>query len=63
MIPWPALLALITLPEAYALIQIMLHKTDTASLHQAQGRTAKLHGRLGFLMVAGWLIYIVVGLL
>jgi 1,4-dihydroxy-2-naphthoate octaprenyltransferase len=58
-IPWTALLALITLPEAYRLIQIIYTKTDTALLHQAQGRTAKLHGRIGLLIVLGWLIDLV----
>jgi 1,4-dihydroxy-2-naphthoate octaprenyltransferase len=57
-IPWPALLALITLPEAYALIQIIRRQTETALLHQAQGRTAKLHGRFALLMVLGWLLYL-----
>jgi len=58
-IPWTTLLALITLPEAYNLIQIIYTKTDTALLHQAQGRTAKLHGRIGLLIVLGWLIFLI----
>ncbi len=58
-IPWTTLLALITLPEAYRLIQIIYTKTDTALLHQAQGRTAKLHGRVGLLIVLGWLVYLI----
>jgi 1,4-dihydroxy-2-naphthoate octaprenyltransferase len=58
-IPWTTLLALITLPEAYQLIQIINTKTDTALLHQAQGRTARLHGRIGLLIVLGWLIYLI----
>ncbi len=56
--PWPTLLAFITLPEAYRLIQIIHTQTDTAMLHQAQGRTARLHGRLGLLIVAGWLVFL-----
>lgn len=58
-IPWTTLLALLTLPEAYRLIRIVNTKTDTALLHQAQGRTAKLHGRIGLLIVLGWLIYLI----
>jgi 1,4-dihydroxy-2-naphthoate polyprenyltransferase len=58
-IPWTTLLALITLPEAYRLIQIIYTKTDTALLHQAQGRTAKLHGRIGLLIVLSWLVYLI----
>lgn len=57
-IPWTTLLALITLPEAYRLIQIVNTKTDTPLLHQAQGRTARLHGRIGLLIVLGWLVYL-----
>ena len=57
-LPWTLLIALITLPEAYRLLQIISTSTDTAMLHQAQGRTAKLHGRIGLLMVIGWLAYI-----
>jgi 1,4-dihydroxy-2-naphthoate octaprenyltransferase len=55
-IPWPALIALLTAPEAYRLIQIVNTRTDTASLHQAQGRTARLHGRFGLWLVVGWLL-------
>lgn len=58
-IPWPALLALLTLPEAARLIQIVTTRTDTPSLHQAQGRTARLHGRFGLLLVIGWLLFLV----
>lgn len=58
-IPWTTLLALITIPEAYRLIQIVYTNTETALLHQAQGRTAKLHGRIGLLIVLGWLAYLV----
>ena len=54
--PWPTLLALVTVPEARRLIQIVTTQTDTALLHQAQGRTAKLHGRVGLMIVVGWLI-------
>ena len=56
--PWPTLLALLTLPEAYRLIQIILYQRDTAALHQAQGRTARLHGRLGLFIVLGWLLFL-----
>jgi 1,4-dihydroxy-2-naphthoate octaprenyltransferase len=58
-LPWPALIALVTLPEAARLIQIINTSTETALLHQAQGRTAKLHGRVGLLIVLGWLIYLI----
>lgn len=55
-IPWPTLLACLTLPEARHLIQIVNTTTENAMLHQAQGRTARLHGRFGLLLVVGWLL-------
>lgn len=57
-VPWTALLALITLPEAYRLMQIVTSTTDTQQLHMAQGRTARLHGRFGLLYVVGWLVMV-----
>src|SRR5699024_2408375 len=59
-IPWPALLALLTIPEAARLIDIITTSGDSLLLHQAQGRTARLHGRFGFLIVAGWALWLVV---
>jgi 1,4-dihydroxy-2-naphthoate octaprenyltransferase len=56
--PLTTLLALITLPEAYRLVQIYFTRTDTPMLHQAQGRTARLHGQFGLLIVIGWLIWL-----
>jgi 1,4-dihydroxy-2-naphthoate octaprenyltransferase len=58
--PWTTLLAFITLPEANRLIQIVRTSTDSQKLHMAQGRTAKLHGQFGFLIVIGWLIWLLV---
>ncbi len=54
--PITALLVLITLPEAYRLIRIITTSTETPLLHQAQGRTAKLHGQFGLWLVVGWLV-------
>jgi 1,4-dihydroxy-2-naphthoate octaprenyltransferase len=54
--PITALLVVITLPEAYRLIRIITTSTETPLLHQAQGRTAKLHGQFGLWLVIGWLI-------
>jgi 1,4-dihydroxy-2-naphthoate octaprenyltransferase len=53
-IPWPSLLAFLTIPEARRLIAIIQTSTDSQLLHQAQGRTARLHGRFGYLIVLGW---------
>lgn len=59
-LPPTALLAFLTAREAQALMQIFNTQTDPAILHPAQGRTAKLHGLFGLLMVAGWLLWLLV---
>ncbi len=53
--PIGALLGFITLPEARRLVKIVTTETDPQRLHMAQGRTARLHGQFGLLMVIGWL--------
>lgn len=58
LLPWPTLLALLTLPEALRLIHIYRISSDVPLMHQAQGRTAKLHGQIGLLMVLGWLAFL-----
>ena len=57
--PAATLLTLVTLPEARRLIRIFNTSTAIALLHQAQGRTAKLHGQIGLLLVAGWSLSLV----
>jgi 1,4-dihydroxy-2-naphthoate polyprenyltransferase len=57
--PITTLLAFITLPEALTLIRIIDHDTDPQKLHMAQGRTARLHGRIGLLIVLGWVLWLV----
>ncbi|MCE2473403.1 MAG: 1,4-dihydroxy-2-naphthoate octaprenyltransferase [Anaerolineae bacterium] len=54
LLPVYTLLTLITLPEALRLIRIFYTSQAVPLLHQAQGRTAKLHGQFGLLMVVGW---------
>jgi 1,4-dihydroxy-2-naphthoate octaprenyltransferase len=61
-VPPTAMIAFITLPEAWALIQIYYTTDDVPLMHQAQGRTARLHGRFGYLMAFGWLVWWVAGL-
>ncbi len=58
--PITTLAVLITAPEAYRLIQIIYTSRDTALLHQAQGRTAKLHGQFGLWLVIGWAVWLVI---
>ncbi|MCB0108801.1 MAG: prenyltransferase, partial [Caldilineaceae bacterium] len=58
--PWMTLIAAVTLPEAWRLIQIITKSEDIGLLHQAQGRTARLHGDFGFWLVIGWLVWLIV---
>lgn len=60
LMPPTVLIALLTLPEAWRLVGIFRTETDPAKLHPAQGRTAKLHGQFGLLIVAGWLAWLAV---
>ena len=59
LMPSITLLTLITLPEALRLINIFNTSTAVPLMHQAQGRTAKLHGQIGLLMVVGWSLSLV----
>ena len=59
LMPPLTLLTLITLPEARRLIRIFNTSTAVPLMHQAQGRTAKLHGQVGLLMVVGWSLSLV----
>jgi len=62
-VPWPVLLAGVTLPQAWSLIQVVMTSNDTDLLHRAQGGTAKLHGRFGLWLVIGWLAALLVAAL
>lgn len=65
LVPPLAILAFLTLPEAIRLVNIInrTDPSDNATLHMAQGRTARLHGRFGFALVAGWLLWLLIGVL
>ena len=54
LLPPSTLLSLICLPEALRLIRIVDAAESIPLLHQAQGRTAKLHGQFGLFIVIGW---------
>lgn len=54
--PWPALMAFITLPEAIDLVRLASSSDDPKVLHRAQGLTARLHFRLGLALTVGWLV-------
>ncbi len=59
--PLPALIAFATLPEALWLVRLTTRTNKPAQLHQAQGRTARLHFWFGMAQVAGWLLYALMG--
>lgn len=59
LLPPTTLLSFITIPEAHRLIHTFNTETETSVLHAAQGNTAKLHGKIGLLMVVGWIIWLV----
>lgn len=59
LMPWTTLLAFLTGREAVRLMSIIIESDDPALLHQAQGRTARLHGHFGYLIIIGWGIFLV----
>lgn len=60
LMPPTTLIILVTLPIARNLFTIFNTETDVQTLHKAQGGTAKLHGRIGLLLVIGWLIWLLI---
>lgn len=58
-LPPTTALVIVTAPEAQRLIGIINTSRDPGLLHGAQGRTARLHGRFGYLLALGWLIWAV----
>lgn len=60
-LPVLTLVTLVTLPEALKLIHIFNTSREVPLMHQAQGRTAKLHGQIGLLIVVGWTLAILFG--
>lgn len=58
--PITTLITLITIPEARRLSSVFDTETNVQKLHIAQGQTAKLHGRIGLLMVVGWAAWLII---
>jgi len=56
LLPLHSLLSFLTLPESLRLIRIVNHSRDVAQLHEAQTRTAGLHGLYGLLLGIGLLL-------
>ncbi|MBL8132134.1 MAG: 1,4-dihydroxy-2-naphthoate octaprenyltransferase [Anaerolineae bacterium] len=54
LMPITTLAVLLTVPEARRLVYIFGTSRNQQTLHQAMGRTARLHGVFGFWMVIGW---------
>ena len=52
-----ALLACLTWPQALRLQRTFWNEEHIATLHAAQTETALLHGRFGFALSAGWLLW------
>ncbi|PJF31916.1 MAG: 1,4-dihydroxy-2-naphthoate octaprenyltransferase [Candidatus Thermofonsia Clade 1 bacterium] len=61
--PWLVLLALLTLPQAYGLMQRVAVNTEPAALNPVLRKTAQLHGRFGMLLVGGWVLALMINLL
>ncbi len=58
-LPFTTLLVLITLSEALRLIRIVQYQRQVPPLHQAMGRTARLHGQFGLWLVVGWALALI----
>ncbi|MBE2184212.1 MAG: 1,4-dihydroxy-2-naphthoate octaprenyltransferase [Anaerolineae bacterium] len=58
--PATAAVVLVTFPEALRLIRLVTENTDPQLLHQAQGRTARLHGAFGLWLALGWLAWLLI---
>jgi 1,4-dihydroxy-2-naphthoate octaprenyltransferase len=54
-IPWTALLAFVTLPEALRLTRLAMTSEDVPILHGVLVHTARLHALFGLSYVVGWL--------
>ncbi|MCK6577786.1 MAG: 1,4-dihydroxy-2-naphthoate octaprenyltransferase [Anaerolineae bacterium] len=54
LMPITTLAVLLTVPEARRLVYIFGTSRNQQTLHQAMGRTARLHGVFGLWMVIGW---------
>lgn len=57
-LPPLTLLSLLTVPEARRLSRVFDTETAVPPLHAAQGQTARLHGRIGLLIVFGWAVWL-----
>lgn len=63
LMPVATLISFLTIPEARRLAGVFDTETDALKLHIAQGQTARLHGRLGLLIVLGWLAWLLIRVL
>ncbi len=62
-VPLLALLALLTFPQAYGLMQRVAIHTEPVALNPVLRKTAQLHGRFGMLLVGGWVLALMLRLL
>lgn len=55
-LPWPALLIVLAIPQAIGQVRSALRETDPKQLHQVWLRGVKLHMQFGVLLIAGLLL-------
>lgn len=61
--PWLTLLSAVTLPTAVKLMRIVGRENEPKKLQPVLRQTAKLHTQFGALLVVGWAVALVVGML
>ncbi len=55
LLPWPALLVLLAIPQAIAQVRLVFRESDPRQLHTAWLSGVKLHMQFGILLIAGLL--------
>ncbi|HTS49047.1 MAG TPA: 1,4-dihydroxy-2-naphthoate octaprenyltransferase [Bryobacteraceae bacterium] len=55
-LPWPALLIVLAVPQAVGQVRSVLRETEPKQLHQVWLRGVKLHMQFGLLLIAGLLL-------
>jgi 1,4-dihydroxy-2-naphthoate octaprenyltransferase len=61
LVPWPTLIALLTLPLAIRLMRIVAVESEPHALQPVLRQTAKLHMRFGSLLIVGWIAAWLIG--
>jgi 1,4-dihydroxy-2-naphthoate octaprenyltransferase len=61
--PWLTAITALTLPLAVKLMRIVANNTEAGALHPVLQQTALLHMRFGGLLIVGWIVAMLVGLM